>query len=374
MQKRKHRKYDDECYLGFGEQPRPLELQIGLYLSYRSSEALLRETRYVRNQIDAEFGLPLPPICIRDNLCIAHSGYKILLHGVEVAGYDKLWLGHVLCLNTGSVTEELVGEKIMEPVFETHGIAVQEDRAEEAKSLGYLVVEPTAVIRTHLIEIIKKNITKFLDQSMVNTLINKVRDKNPDVVDDVFFMNNFSTAKLKTILNWLLEEGICIRNMNTILETIAEYLEETKNLIELMEKVREKLAYQFLPKLAGNNKVFHVIRVSQGLAEALAERIYYPQSKNELPYYALSPVENKAFDNSIRQKARCMKEKGYEPVFLIISSLRTALSNSLRPRIGNWPCISDKELYSVSNDYTIVVEEELEVDEIKVNGSGSCCN
>ena len=162
--------------------------------------------------------------------------------------------------------------------------------------------------------------------------------------------------------------------MNTILETIAEYLEETKNPIELMEKVREKLAYQFLPKLAGNNKVFHVIRVSQGLAEALAERIYYPQSKNELPYYALSPVENKAFDNSIRQKAMCMKEKGYEPVFLIISSLRTALSNSLRPRIGNWLCISDKELYSVSNDYTIVVEEELEVDEIKVNGSGSCCN
>ena len=66
MQKRKHRKYDDECYFGFGEQPSPLELQIGLYLSYLSSEALLRETRYVRNQIDAEFGLPLPSICIRN--------------------------------------------------------------------------------------------------------------------------------------------------------------------------------------------------------------------------------------------------------------------------------------------------------------------
>ena len=94
-------------------------------------------------------------------------------------------------------------------------------------------------------------------------------------------MHNFSTSKFKTILNWLLEEGISIRDINSILEAIADNLEEQKRLSELMEKVREKLAWEFLPKLADDKKVFHVIRVSLPLAEALLDHIFIPQAKNE---------------------------------------------------------------------------------------------
>ena len=155
--------------------------------------------------------------------------------------------------------------------------------------------------------------------------------------------------------------------MNTILEAIADNLEETKKLSDLMEKVREKLAYQFLPKLADYHKVIHVIRVSQTLAEALSERIYYPGANNELPYYAFTPVANKEFYNKVAEKAHCLFQKGYLPVFVIVKDLRTALSNNIRQSLGNWTCISDTELYSVIKDYSIVVEEELEADEIKVN-------
>ena len=133
-------------------------------------------------------------------------------------------------------------------------IFLPEDRREEAASAGYVVADLEIVIRTHLKEVIKKNLTKFLDQCMVNTLINKVRDRNPDVVDDVFFMHNFSTSKFKTILNWLLEEGISIRDINSILEAIADNLEKTQRPTELLGLVREKLAYQFLPKLADKKK------------------------------------------------------------------------------------------------------------------------
>ena len=177
------------------------------------------------------------------------------------------------------------------------------------------------MISVHLHEIIKRNITRFLDQCMVNTLINKVRDTNPDVIDEVFFMHNFSTSSFKRILNWLLEEGVSIRDMNTILETIADNIDEPKKPVELMERIREKLAWQFVPKIADEDKNIHVIMISYRLAEALSERIFYPKSNNELPYYAFKPDEKRLFEKEIAEKANHMVEKGYEPVFLIVSDL-----------------------------------------------------
>ena len=378
MRKRKPRIYDDEIYTDFGEQPSPLELQIGYALmplvDEHNDSPLLNEIRYLRNEIDAEYGLPLPLVRIRDNLCLEPCEYRILLHGTDVGGFNDLRLGHVLCLDTGSVTGELSGEKRNEPAFGMDEILVTEDRADEAKRLGYAVVDPSRIIKVHLSEIIKKNITKFLNQCMVNTLINKVRDTNPDVIDDVFFMHHYSTADFKTILNWLLEECVSIRDMNSILEALADNYDYKMKPVEFLDKVRDKIAWQFVSKLADKDKVIHVIRVSKSLSEALSERIYNPQSKTELPYYVLEPAETKVFENEISEKAHRMTDKGYEPVFLIVSGLRTALSNTVRTRLGNWTFISDKEMLSVNKDYSVAVEEELEVDEIKVNESCPVCD
>ena len=104
MRKRKPRIYDDEIYTDFGEQPSPLELQIGYALmplvDEQKDSPLLNEIRYLRNEIDAEYGLPLPLVRIRDNLCLEPGEYRILLHGTDVGGFKDLRLGHVLCLDT----------------------------------------------------------------------------------------------------------------------------------------------------------------------------------------------------------------------------------------------------------------------------------
>ena len=364
MRKRKPRIYDDD--LDFGKQPSPLELQIGYALiplvDEHNDAPLLREMRYLRNEIDAEYGLPLPLVQIRDNMSLEPTEYRILLHGTDVGVFNDLKSGHVLCLDTGFVTDEMSGIKIKDPAF---------GMDDETKRLGYSVVNPSRIIQVHLSEIIKKNLTKFLNQCMVNTLINKVRDTNPDVVDDIFFMHHYSTADFKTILNWLLAEGVSIRDMNSILEAMADNIEETEKPVELMDRIREKLAWQFIPKLADKDKVIHVIRVSETLAKALSERIYYPQSKTELPYYALDSAEAKVFVNEISEKAHRMAEKGYEPVFLIVNNLRTALSNTIQE---NWTFISESELWSVNKEYPVAVEEELEIDEIKVNESCPDCD
>ena len=363
----KYHPYKD--YREFGQQPFELALEIGYGLIplVEGEAPLLDEIKHLRNEIDGEYGLTLPVFHIRDNMCIEPYDYRLLLHGAEITKFEKAKPGYCLCIDTGSVTKELVGEKTIEPAFGMDAIFLPEDGREEAASAGYVVSDLEIVIRTHLKEVIKKNLTKFLDQCMVNTLINKVRDRNPDVVDDVFFMHNFSTSKFKTILNWLLEEGISIRDINSILEAIADNLEEQKRLSELMEKVREKLAWEFLPKLADDKKVFHVIRVSLPLAEALLDHIFIPQAKNELPYLALTPEESNRLNEEITKKSDLMKENGYEPVFLALSNMRTSLAEYVKQYFGNWACISDVELYSIYKDYNIVIEEELVVDEIKVN-------
>ena len=366
---RKIHPYED--YRDFGQQPFEITLEIGyalIPLVDHDDPDLLAEIKYLRNEMDGEYGLPLPVIHIRDNMCLEPNEYRLLLHGAEIAKSEAR-PGYCLCLDTGCVTKELEGEKTKDPAFGMDAIIIPKEKEAEARNLGYVIADWGTVIRAHLTEVIKKNFTKFLDQCMVNTLINKVRDRNPDVVDDVFFIHNFSTSKLKTILNWLLEEGVSIRDMNTILETIADNLEETKRLSELMEKVREKLAYQFLQKIADDKKTIHVIQVSHHLAQAFSDCIYIPQDNKELPYFALAPEERKTLNEEITKKTTSMKEKGYEPVFLTVSSLRTALSGYVKQYFGNWVCISDVELYSVSKDYNIVIEEEIEADEIKVDES-----
>ncbi|EID83914.1 Flagellar biosynthesis pathway, component FlhA [Treponema sp. JC4] len=372
MKKRRPRIYDNENYSDFAEQPSPLEVQLGSELMPLLDEQtdcpLLRGYHDFRNVIDAEYGLPLPTMRIRYNMILNPCEYKILLHGTEVGGFKYLNSMQIICLDTGDLTGELSGEKIKEPAYGLNGIIVAKEKADEAKRLGYAVTEPSDFILGQIFEIIRKNRTKFLNQCMVNTLINKVRDTNPDVVDDVFFMHNFSTSKFKTILNWLLAEGFSIRDMNSILEAMADNIDETKNLVELLEKIREKLVWQLLSAIADKDKIIHVIRVSKTLSKALSERIYYPQSYNELPYYTFSLAETKVFAIEMYKKAICMQKKDHLPIFVIVSNLRTALANTIRQQLGReWICISDKELCSVITDYSVVVEEVLEINEIKVN-------
>lgn len=355
---RKPRIYDNECYNNFGEQPPILEIQIGYGLlpliDKDNGGPLLKEIEYVRNEIDAEHGLPLPFIQIQEKMYLKSTEYKILLKGCEVGDWKKLNLESIFCIDTGSVSEEMSGEKTKEPAFDMDAILIAKERSNEAKKLGYLVVEPAVMIRIHLLQIIRQNITKFLDQSLVNNLINKVRKNNPDVVDNVFFMHEFSTSDLKIILNWLLEDSVSIRDMNTILETIADNLEETKNLVTLMEKIREKLAYSILQQYADENRIVHGILITKELSEFLYNNIYEPENRNELPKIFIDEIISK----EISVAAESMSNKGFYPVFLSVSILRTAISSWLRLNYG-MHCISDKEVYAAGKTFAISVDEKL---------------
>ena len=370
--RKRPRIYDEKYYRNFGEQPNPLELQLGYGLiplvDQELKAPLLEEISYVRNQIDGEYGLPLPKVRIRDNMCLEAYEYKILLHGVEVGGYEKCNPHYVMCLDTGAVTEEISGEKTRDPAFDIDAVIIPYSEKDEAQSRGYVIPEWPVVIRCHLYKIIRKNITKFLDQSMVNTLINKIRFQNPVVIDDIFFKHDFSTSDLKLILNWLLEEGVSIRDMNTILETIADNLKDKKKPVELMEKVREKLAYPIILNLAEDKRV-HVLRISQTLCDFLTDHIVTPKSRTEVPYFLLESCDAKRFDSELGKKMKYISDKGYRPVFITASSLRTPLSNWVchRLKCECAYCITDVEATEVYKDFDFSVEGELELNKQRKN-------
>ena len=255
----RHRLYYDINPKPFGEISDILELQLGYALiplvnkeeelrisSYKKTKdrPLLAEVTSCRNYFSAVYGIHLPAVHIRDNMCLGSDEYAIYMNGIEY-GKEHVYINHVFCIETDCVEQkiEIKARKETYPFleFEKEGYWIPEEDERSFEDAGYAILFPEQIIKAHLVEIIKKNITKVLNQNLVNQLIIKVREINPDVVDDLFFTKEYTTSELKILLNTLLGSGFSIRDMNTILETIADWLNVCRDKEFLFGKVKEKL-------------------------------------------------------------------------------------------------------------------------------------
>ena len=371
LRRQKPRIYDEEIYTNFGEQPYLFEIQIGYGLillvdkGYESN--FLKEITYCRNQIDAEYGLPVPAVRIRDNLCLEPDEYSILFNGVEV-GKSSVRLGYQLCIDTGNVTNHLdcsFRDKTKDPVFGMDAFYVSDEEVEKYKSAGYVCVLPEKVIGTHLYEIIRKKRSRILNQNLVNTLVEKVRIQNPDVISDVFFYHQFAMSDMKILLNFLLEEEVSIRDMNTILETLADNLQDCSRIYELVEKVREHLSFSFIQNYVDENKVLHVFTVSEKISQLLADHAYFPKIKEELPYAALAPEDRRNILKSFSNSVTWFSERNLLPVLVCVSDVRRLVFTVLHREIPGVRVVSDKELLALGSEITIEVEGEVLIDDKK---------
>ena len=362
--------YEDDYYTDYGEQPDLLEINIGqnlLPLVERDDkqDLLMQQIQKTRNNLDADYGFLLPKVRIRDSTFIEPNEYVILINGSEFARCS-VKLGYYHCLDTGSVTKPLDDpnwEKTQEPAFGMDCFIIPEKDVEKAKDAGYVCVPPERIIGTHLYEIVRTNITRLLNQAMVNELVEKVRKINPDVITDVFITKRFSISDMKIVLNRLLEERVSIRDMNTILETIAEYLSEEKRPLVLAEKVRVRLAPGFIKEYSEDGKNLHVFRIAQYVSENLIEHIYYPESKIERPYLALDPVDRKKVTEGISKSLSWFLEHDKPPVFVCVSQLRPFLADNLHGDMPGVHVISDFELYAAKNLITVNLEGEVTFDD-----------
>ena len=363
------RDYDDGIYKNFGEQPYIFELHIGYGLIFLlgndDNNSLLREITYKKNKFDDEYGIPIPKIHIRDNMSLNPDEYQFFFNGLK-AGEFKIGPNDFLCIDSGNVIQEPdvpFVRKTKDPSYNMDAFVVEKEYRDVYEKAGYVCVPTFKVIAEHYETILKKNRTKILDQCLVNTLAEKVRKINPDVYSDVFFKKTFSASNLKIILNYLLEEHVSIKDMNTILETIADYVDEKMNIFLLVEKIREKLALRIISRYVDEGKVVHVLIVSSDLCTLLNENICESDSKIEIPELCLDSEINRKLLKKISEMLSCFKEKHLFPILVCSHDIRLSFAKYIHTYFHEIPVFSETEILIIGKEFEVNVEGEISLDE-----------
>ena len=219
-----------------------LELTLGYQLirlaDVNQGGDLLERIRSMRRKIATDYGFLMPQVRIRDNLHLQPQHYQILLKGIEI-GQGDIQPDKFLAMDSGMVTDEIDGIVTKEPAFNLDAIWIDAELKDDATVSGYTVVDPSTVISTHMSELVKHHAEDLLTRQEVQALIDKIKNDYPVVVDDV--MNVASVGLIQRVLKQLLHEGIPLKDMLSILETITDVAEITKNVDILTEQVRARL-------------------------------------------------------------------------------------------------------------------------------------
>jgi len=312
----------------------PLELEIGYNLiplvDANQGGDLLNRITLIRRQIAIDLGLVVPPIRIRDNIQLHPSSYVFKIKGSEFATYEIL-PDHYLAMVTDNVTSKVNGIEVEEPAFGLPAIWVQNSLRDRAEMAGYTVVDPSTVIATHLTEVIRKNAQEILGRQELQQLLDNVKQTYPLVHDEVIpGVVNHSTL-LKVLQN-LLKEGVSIRHMVNILESLADCkgINEVDTLTEI---ARQGLARHICKPLIDQNGALKVLSLNPTLEQMLGNALQKIDGSTNL---ALDPNSASKLLERIRAKIEEVMNLGYHPIILCSSALRLSikrLTERIAPRL-----------------------------------------
>lgn len=346
-------------------QPDPLSLDLGYALvtlvdKEKGAELLERITRIRREQA-LDLGLVIPPIRIRDSMNIEPDEYSFKIRGIET-GRSRLKLGNYMCLNTGSVKKEHImsGEKTYDPAFGMEAIWLPENKRAEAERVGYAVIDPPTIIATHLTEIIRRNAADILTRQEVSSIINKVKETNPVVVDEVINgPDKLSYGQIEAVLKCLLEEQVSIRNMVVILETLSNFAPISKDPYLLAEKVRHALGAQICLQYADERKVLPVLMLSQTLAENIMD--HKAVIAGQKPFVAFNPVEGRNYIEAMSASIVAAREKNYLPIVLCPDEVRQLVKSSTERELPGTIVLSISEVNAAGNSIKVECIGEINV-------------
>ncbi len=221
----------------------PIELEFGYGIiplaDVNQGGDLLDRVVMIRRQIALELGTVVPIIRLRDNIQLNPNQYIIKIKGIQVSEGEILF-DHYMAMNPGYVEEEITGIPTFEPSFHLPAIWITEGQRERAESMGYTVVDPPSIIATHLTEIIRQYISELLTRQDVQNLVDNLRESNPSLVEELV-PKLLGLGEIQKVLQNLLKEGISIRDLLTIFETLADYATTTRDTDILTEYVRQSL-------------------------------------------------------------------------------------------------------------------------------------
>jgi flagellar biosynthesis protein FlhA len=295
-------------------QVEPIELEFGygvIPLADASQGGdLLDRVVMIRRQLALELGMIVPIIRLRDNIQLAPNEYVIKIKGVQAA-QGELMLDQYMAMNPGFVEEEIDGVQTVEPAFGMPAIWISENQRERAETLGYTVVDPPSVIATHLTEVIKKYAHELLSRQEVQTLVDNVRQTNPAIVDELI-PKLLGIGEIQKVLANLLKEGVSIRDMVTVLETLADYGNVTHDTDMLTEYARQALGRAISSHFIsdGNNSI---ITLDPSLEQMIMDSI---QRSEAGTFLSLEPSTTSSIINSLTKQVQKIAQIGRTPVVL----------------------------------------------------------
>ncbi|MCA9754498.1 MAG: flagellar biosynthesis protein FlhA [Candidatus Eisenbacteria bacterium] len=329
-----------------------LELEIGFGLiplvdEERDGGDLLRRVTSVRRQAAIELGLLVPPVRVRDNIRLPQDGYVVRLKGVEI-GRGNLRMGQLLAMSPGPGAIPLEGQKTIEPVFGLDAVWIRPEQRTEADAAGYTVVEPTAVVATHLSELVKANASEILGRQEVQTMIDQVKQTTPVVVDELI-PAHMTVGGVHKVLQRLLTERISIRDMLTILETLADHAPMTKDIDTLAERVREALGRAITQPLRDDRGEIGVVSLDPSLEQALVEHV----QGTGMDRLLLGPEETRRLLDRISQAVQEALARTAQPVLLCSPYLRPYLRRFVERALPHVPVLSYSEVSSAGTVRTL---------------------
>jgi len=323
----------------------PIALEIGYNLiplvDPEQGGDLLERVTMIRRQSAIELGLIFPPIRIRDNMKLDPNTYSIKIKGVEV-GKGTIKTGKYLAMNPGDVEESIEGEETVEPAFGLPAIWIEEASRDRAEKLGYTVVDTPSVIATHITEVIKSYASEVLGRQDVQALLNSLSQDYSAVVDEVKKAGT-TIGDIQKVLKGLLKEGVSIRDLVTIMETIADYFPTVKDHDELVELVRQALARQICQQFSDGEKKIPVITISKEVEDEIKNAIVETERGKR---FAMEPQQQRQLLKMIVEETKKLRKKGMKPIFLTSPEIRAVFSNIVSTIIPNAAVLSSFEIVS----------------------------
>jgi flagellar biosynthesis protein FlhA len=318
--------------------------QLGLELGYRlitlvdksRSGDLLTRIKGVRRKFAQEVGFLPPPVHVRDNLELKPSGYRISLRGV-VVGEGEAYPGMHLAINPGGITTPLIGTATTDPAFGLPAHWIDERQKEAAQMAGFTVVDSETVMATHLSHLMQVHAAKLLSRTETQQLVEHVARLAPKLIEEVV-PKMVSIAVFQKVLQLLLEESVHIRDIRTIIESIAEHAPTTTDPVELAKRVRVALSPAIVQQIYGPSKELNVIAIDPPLERLLVQALGSASGP------ALDPGVADMLTRNAATVAMKQEETGVPACLLVPDTIRNSIARLVRRAAPRMQVLSHSEI------------------------------
>ena len=328
----------------------PMEVEIGVGLirlaDPKRGGDLLDRIQQVRQNVAADLGIIMPKVRIRDNMRIEQNQYQIKIADMPVAR-DEVLPTMLLAMDSGLTTGKIDGTPARDPAFGTEALWVRPGQRDQAEMAGYTVVEPGAVLATHLTEVVRRHADEILTRDSTKHLIDELKNSSPAVVDELI-PKVMSLPEVQQILQLLLREQVPIRQLGTILETLGDYAPRSKDPVLLTEYVRNRLARTICTRYRDDENKLHVVTIDPNLEDHI--RAGFEHNERGL-FVRLSPPAVEHICSLITKESEKLTATHHSPVVLVSPQIRAALKKMTESQLPHLVVLSFNE---VTRDTEIV--------------------